>query len=77
MTEPELLTVDNAARALQIGRSTLYAWIAEGIVPTFRIRGVVRIPRAALAQMIEEQVQAAARPKATKPAVTRSGKGSR
>ena len=77
MAEPELLTVEDAARACQVGRSTMYEWIAEGIVPTFRVHGVVRIPRSALTQMIEDQVQAATRSRATGPAATRSGEGSR
>ena len=74
MDEPELLTVENAARLLQVGRSTLYEWIAEGIVPTFRVHGVVRIPRAAILQMINEQVQAAATPVISGQPLDGSGK---
>ena len=75
MTEPELMTVDNAARAMSIGRSTMYLWIARGLVPTFRVNGVVRIPRTALMRMIEAQVEGATAPTPTAPA--RPGKGPR
>lgn len=67
MEDAELLTVENAARAMQIGRSTLYEWIAEGLIPVFRVHGVVRIPRAALVEMIDAQVQGAATPPASGP----------
>ena len=56
MHEPELLRVEVAARLMQVGRSTVYEWIAEGLVPTFKLHGVTRIPRAALLNMIEERV---------------------
>jgi len=57
MAEPELLTVEDASRLLAVGRSTLYQWIAEGLVPTFRLHGVVRIPRSALIRMVETQTE--------------------
>lgn len=73
MAEPELLTVENAARALQIGRSTLYEWIAQGIVPTFRVKGVVRIPRSALIRMIEAQTGDTTSPDAPSESDERAG----
>lgn len=65
MSEPELLTVEDAARTLSIGRSTMYLWIARGLVPTFRVNGVVRIPRSALMRMIEAQVEGVTGPEPT------------
>jgi excisionase family DNA binding protein len=75
--EPELLTVENAARMMQIGRSTLYMWIAAGLVPTFRVNGVIRIPRTALMRMIDEQVQGTASPEMPGHSTARSGNESR
>lgn len=77
MTEPELMTVEDAARACRVGRSTMYLWVAQGIVPTFRVNGVVRIPRAALIRMIEAQVEGRTAQETSGPAVRRPGKGSR
>ena len=58
MEDYELLRVEDAARLMQVGRSTVYEWITEGLVPIFRLHGVVRIPRTALLAMIDEQIQA-------------------
>ena len=76
MEDAELMTVEDAARACRVGRSTMYEWISEGLVPVFRVHGVVRIPRAALLAMIDAQVEGAASPGSSGPAVPRSGKGS-
>jgi excisionase family DNA binding protein len=73
MTEPELMTVEDAARACRVGRSTMYEWIAEGLVPTFRIHGVVRIPRSALIRMIDAQVEGTARPTVSPESDQRTG----
>jgi excisionase family DNA binding protein len=73
MAEPELLTVEDASRLLAVGRSTVYQWIAEGLVPTFRVHGVVRIPRSGLIRMIEAQVQEAATPVVAEQSVDGSG----
>ena len=77
MAEPELLTVENAARAMQIGRSTMYLWIARGLVPTFRVDRVIRIPRSALMRMIDEQVERTITPEVSGPSVARSENGPR
>ena len=51
--EPALLRVDEAARFLSIGRSTLYELIAQRAVPTVHIGRAVRIPTAALKDLIK------------------------
>lgn len=43
---PILLTVNEAANTLRIGRSTLYAMMARGELPRVRIAGATRIRRA-------------------------------
>lgn len=62
MNDPELLRVEDAARLLQVGRSTVYEWITEGLVPTFRLHGVTRIPRAALMELIDDRVRSTRTP---------------
>jgi excisionase family DNA binding protein len=76
MEDTELMTVEDAARACRVGRSTMYGWVSQGVVPVFRFGGVLRIPRAALLAMIDAQVEGAASPGSSGPAVPRSGKGS-
>lgn len=36
-TLPELVTVQDLARRLRVGRSTVYAWHAEGRLPAYRL----------------------------------------
>jgi excisionase family DNA binding protein len=43
------------ARAMGLGRSTVYALIASGELPSIRIRGAVRIPMDRLRQWIDEK----------------------
>ena len=52
--EPALIRVDEAAKYLAIGRSTLYELIARGDVPTVHIGRAVRIPTAALNELVKE-----------------------
>jgi len=51
--QPALLRVDDAAKYLSIGRSTLYELIARGDVPTVHIGRAVRIPTAALKELVD------------------------
>lgn len=46
--EPALIRIDEAARYLSVGRSTLYELIARGDVPTIHIGRAVRVPTEAL-----------------------------
>jgi excisionase family DNA binding protein len=51
---PLLLTVDETASVLRIGRNAAYAAVSEGVVPAIRIGRRIRIPRTALAAMVEQ-----------------------
>lgn len=53
--EPLLLTVDEAARLLGVGRSFLAARIADGSMPSFKWGGVRRIALDQLRQWVAEQ----------------------
>lgn len=59
MIEPLLLRPSEAALALGIGRSKLYALLASGELPVVRIGRCVRIPRDALERWIATQMTAA------------------
>lgn len=53
-----LLTPREAAAVLKIGRSTLYDWIARGIVPAIRIgTRVVRIPQEDLERALRARLR--------------------
>jgi excisionase family DNA binding protein len=51
--EPGLMRIEEAARYLAIGRSTMYELVAQGAVPTVHIGRAVRIPTEALKQLVE------------------------
>lgn len=48
-----LLTVDEAARALSVGRTTLYGLLADGRLPSVRIGRARRVSAAALRDFAE------------------------
>ena len=52
--EPGLVRIEEAAKYLSIGRSTLYELIAQGTVPTVHIGRAVRIPTAALKELVTD-----------------------
>jgi excisionase family DNA binding protein len=54
------LTVEEAARRLGVGRTTMYALIASGEVSSVRIGRLRRIPAEALSAYITTRSQAAA-----------------
>jgi excisionase family DNA binding protein len=56
--KPELLTVGQAAKVLQISRAGAYAHAAAGHLPTVRVGPrSIRVPRAALAKWIETRTR--------------------
>lgn len=55
---PLLLTVDEAAEVLRIGRNGAYAAVANGSLPSVRIGRTIRIPRDALAVLIRANPRA-------------------
>jgi excisionase family DNA binding protein len=53
MAEPLVLTVEEAARELRIGRSAAYDAVRRGELPAIRIGRSLRIPRHRLVGMLE------------------------
>jgi excisionase family DNA binding protein len=51
------LTVEDAAKLLDISRSQAYEWVKDGTLPAIRVpnSNAVRIPRRALEAWIEER----------------------
>lgn len=49
---PLMLTVEEAAQVLRIGRNGAYAAVADGVLPSVRIGRTIRIPRHALAGLV-------------------------
>lgn len=56
-TDAVLLTVEQAARRLNISRSTAYALIAEGRLASIRIGALRRVPVQALEDFVTAQRQ--------------------
>ncbi|MDH6119360.1 excisionase family DNA binding protein [Kitasatospora sp. GAS204A] len=61
MPDPTLvaLTVEEAARRLGVGRTTMYALVAAGEVPSVTIGRLRRVPAQALADYMAARVQTA------------------
>ena len=51
--EKRTLTIDEAAKALGIGRNSAYEAAKRGEIPTIKIGGRILVPRAALERMLE------------------------
>jgi len=49
---PLVLTVEEAARVLRIGRSSAYEAARTGELPTVRIGRILRVPRSAIEEML-------------------------
>jgi len=45
LPDKELLRVDEVMRYFDVSRSTIYLWLAHGILAGEKYRGVIRIPR--------------------------------
>jgi excisionase family DNA binding protein len=52
-----LLRVSEAAEALSLSKSKTYEAIAQGVIPSMRIAGVLRVPADALKEMIRRQTR--------------------
>ena len=52
MNEPLVLTVEEAAKALRIGRTAAYEAVRRGEIPSVRIGRSLRVPRHALDKML-------------------------
>ncbi len=55
----ELRTIGEMAAKLRLGRSTVYALINSGALPTVRIGRAVRMPASRLAAFVERHARAA------------------
>jgi excisionase family DNA binding protein len=53
--DPVLLTIEETAQALTIGRTTTYQRVGTHDLPVIRIGRAVRIPVAAVHRWVEEQ----------------------
>ena len=62
------LTVQGLHEWLNIPKSTLYAWVAQGKIPCLRIYGLLRFDRDAITEWLETFAPA---PATRPPAVTR------
>lgn len=63
MTEsPVLLSVQEAAKLLCIGRNTLYAMLREHRLPAVRLGRRILIPRASLLKWLEDEAAASTDP---------------
>jgi excisionase family DNA binding protein len=56
--EPGLVRIEEAAKFLSIGRSTMYELIAQGAVPTVHIGRAVRIPMEGLKEFVRTRASA-------------------
>jgi len=59
MPEDLLLTVEDVCRATKLGRTTVYALVRRGELPTVRIGRTVRVRRETLQEWLAEQEEAA------------------
>jgi len=66
LSEPETLSVDEAARVLGIGRNGAYEAVARGEIPSIRIGKRILVPRRQLLELLD------APQKSAEPAVTGS-----
>jgi len=55
--EPLFLRISEAARLLAMSRSAAYAAIRSGQLPSVRVAGKWRVPRAALEQLLERAMR--------------------
>ena len=54
-----LLTIKDLSKTLQIKRSTLYAWVQQGKIPSLKINGVVRFVPQEISTWLESSRHAA------------------
>lgn len=52
-TPAQVLTVEEAAHVLRIGRSCAYAGVRSGAIPSIRVGRAIRVPAHLLERMLE------------------------
>jgi excisionase family DNA binding protein len=55
---PDVLTADEVAEVLRLGRNTVYDSLRTGVIPSVRIGRRLLIPKAALLRLLEERKKA-------------------
>ena len=55
---PELVSVQDIARQLHVGKSTIYSWHAEGCLPAYRLGGALRFALSDVLAFIDERREA-------------------
>ena len=61
-SESFLLTVEEAASLLRIGRNTCYELVRQGRVPSIRLGRLIRVPRHALVNWLGQEASSCAIP---------------
>jgi len=56
--DAHVLTVEEAAELLRIGRAAAYQGVSEGTIPSIRLGRTIRVPRARLLALLGEEKQA-------------------
>lgn len=41
----KILTIEEVAELLKVKKSTLYSWVSEGRIPSFKLHGLVRFDK--------------------------------
>ena len=53
MSQEQLMDIKEVATYLQLKKSTIYTWVQEGVLPSFRLGRVWRFRRAELDEWLE------------------------
>jgi excisionase family DNA binding protein len=51
-SQPRVLTVTEAATVLRVSRATAYRLVDDGVLPTLRLRGRLKVPLEALENLL-------------------------
>lgn len=51
---PDLAPVSAVARVLGLSRTRAYELVRDGVIRHYRIRGMIRVPRSAVLELLEE-----------------------
>jgi excisionase family DNA binding protein len=57
MTTPDLATVREFAQLVRASEGTVYNWVRAGVIPVWKVRHYIRIPRAAALEVLAAGAQ--------------------